>query len=126
MRLAACLSILAATTVLCSLGAGSLRAQPPANPQAFDEPHVWTDVTGKFSRTAVLIEVREDAVRLRQPSGRCTTIAWDKLSPQDQQYARDFVENSAGPPAGEPTRERERTWTDVTGRLRHGDAGCRA
>jgi hypothetical protein len=108
--------LLASAMLVCFLGVRTAVADVPRQPPSFDQPRVWTDVSGKFSRTAVLIEVGTDAVRLRQPSGRHSTIAWDKLSAADQQYAREFVERSSRQVANDLNAEDLRIWTDATGR----------
>ncbi len=117
MRPAFSILVLAAVMLACFLSAHAAASQSPAGQPTLDEPRVWTDVSGRFSRTAVLVEVRADEVRLRQPSGRHTTIAWDKLSAADQEFAREFVARASRPTENDPTIADARIWTDSTGRL---------
>ncbi len=96
-------------------GLPAARAEDDPSRAAGAPVRVWTDTSGKFTRTAELVEVRADGVRLRQASGRCTTIAWDRLSPADRQFVHEVLAENAGP---QPAADAQRTWTDATGRAR--------
>ena len=54
---------------------------------SWGEERTWTDVTGKFSVTAELVEVRGDKVVLRRQNGKQITVPLAKLSAEDQARA---------------------------------------
>ncbi len=58
----------------------------------------WTDVTGKFSVTAELVEVRGDKVVLRRQNGKRITVPLAKLSAKDRQF---LEKGESGDPVSE-------------------------
>jgi hypothetical protein len=63
----------------------------------------WTDVTGKYSVEAELVEFKDGQVRLRKPDGQEITVPLGKLSAADQQHVRQQVTES-GSPQAEPRK----------------------
>jgi len=55
---------------------------------SWGEERTWTDVTGKFSVTAELVEVRGDKVVLRRQNGKQITVPLAKLNAEDQQFLK--------------------------------------
>lgn len=48
----------------------------------------WNDSTGAFSVEAALVGVEEGMVKLKKADGRVISVPLDRLSPEDQEYAK--------------------------------------
>ena len=72
---------LANASVYCSLFTGAMAAHA-------NEPRIWTSADGKFTIEAELVEVLDDAVRLRKSTGSVITVPFAKLSDADRAHAR--------------------------------------
>lgn len=54
----------------------------------------WTSKNGKYRVTAKFIELKDDSVRLEREDGETLTVALDKLTEADQQFARKQAEDN--------------------------------
>lgn len=54
--------------------------------QARQQPRQWTDDTGQFSVTAILIDVADGQVILQKEDGQRVTVPLDRLSAGDRQH----------------------------------------
>ncbi|QDV41368.1 hypothetical protein Enr13x_12060 [Stieleria neptunia] len=63
------------------------------SPAGGDEPRTWTDSTGKFRVTAILIQVQDDVVFLKTDAGKTLKIPVARLSQADQ----DFLDAGENP-----------------------------
>lgn len=61
-----------------------------------DQLRTWTDATGKFRTDARFIDLKDGKVRLQKADGGTISIPIERLSEQDQEYAKSRV-----PPATE-------------------------
>jgi hypothetical protein len=57
----------------------------------------WTDTTGGFSVEAELVEVKDDKVRLKKPSGQVVAVPIAKLSKGDREYIASLVKTKGKP-----------------------------
>ena len=48
----------------------------------------WKDASGKFTLEAVLVDVKNGNVRLKKENGEIISVAFDKLSTQDQDFLK--------------------------------------
>ena len=64
----------------------------------------WTDTTGGFSVEAELVEVKDDKVSLKKPSGQVVAVPIAKLSKGDREYIASLVKTK-GKPDDEKRRE---------------------
>ncbi|MBN2022964.1 MAG: hypothetical protein JW809_09230 [Pirellulales bacterium] len=65
----------------------------PANENPFEpakKTRTWSDNTGKFKIEAELVEVLEDAIRLKRPDGQEMTVPRARLSREDREYLRSL------------------------------------
>src|SRR5262245_3445114 len=65
----------------------------------------WSDVSGKFSVEAELVEVRADKVVLRKADGQESEIPIARLSEADRQYLESL--SQAAPATAEPAADRQ-------------------
>lgn len=84
------------------------------------EVRKWTDITGKFSVEAELVEIQGKNVLLkRQDDGRVATVPIARLSKADQEYLRNLPPPDTPPaaPAVKPVTVKPATVKPATGRL---------
>ncbi len=59
-------------------------------------PRTWTDSAGKFRVDAELVGVADQKVRLRKADGAIVEVPIERLSPEDQRYARKWLASKEG------------------------------
>ena len=85
----------------------------------------WTDVTGKYSIEAELVELKDGQVRLRKPDGQVITLPLEKLSAADREHVRQEARQPAAgrekprepAPAAKPAASKP-VWTKDLARMR--------
>jgi hypothetical protein len=65
----------------------------------------WTDLTGKFSVEAELVEIKGDQVVLKRSTGAVITVPLARLSEVDRQYLQSLGKPGPKPPEGGPATQ---------------------
>ena len=67
--------------------------QPLEDVAAESQLREWVDNTGKHRTQATLVKVTEKYIVLLKSNGRNSNVPWSRLSPADQDFARDWQAN---------------------------------
>lgn len=85
---------------LCMLLATTVMAGKPIGGLAgFATSREWSDASGRFNITGVMVEADETTLQLRKTDGRIVSVPVDKLSESDQKFIEAFLAAEAVMPA---------------------------